>query len=56
MGVRKLIVLLAAITALAGLAPAGANAIGGVPGTRHWQPPPRTAAWQWQLQGKIDPD
>lgn len=46
-------VLLAA-AALA-LLPAGAGAIGGVPGTRHWQPPPRTAAWQWQLQGKIDP-
>ncbi|MGV1050056.1 MAG: endo alpha-1,4 polygalactosaminidase [Solirubrobacterales bacterium] len=37
------------------LAPAGAGAVGGVPGTRHWQPPPRTSAWQWQLQGKIDP-
>lgn len=46
-------VLLAA-AALA-LLPAGAGAIGGIPGTRHWQPPPRTAAWQWQLQGKIDP-
>lgn len=43
-----------AILLLALLAPA-AGAIGGVPGTRHWQPPPRTAAWQWQLQGKIDP-
>jgi hypothetical protein len=40
---------------LAALVPASAGAIGGVPGTRHWQPPPRTAAWQWQLQGKIDP-
>jgi hypothetical protein len=42
--------------AVAALLPAGAGAIGGVPGTRHWQPPPRTAAWQWQLQGKIDPN
>lgn len=35
--------------------PAAAAAIGGVPGSRHWQPPSTTAAWQWQLQGKIDP-
>ena len=35
---------------------ASASAIGGVPGTRHWRPPPRTNAWQWQLQGKIDHD
>jgi hypothetical protein len=21
----------------------------------HWRPAPRTAAWQWQLQGKLDP-
>lgn len=40
---------------LAALAPASASAISGVPGSRHWQPPPRTAAWQWQLQGKLDP-
>jgi hypothetical protein len=50
-------IFLVALLALAGPAlltpPAGA--IGGVPGSRHWQPPPRTAAWQWQLQGKIDP-
>jgi hypothetical protein len=49
--------VLAAVLALSGLAlsPSLAAAIGGVPGSRHWQPPPRTAAWQWQLQGKIDP-
>ncbi|MBA3865428.1 MAG: endo alpha-1,4 polygalactosaminidase [Solirubrobacterales bacterium] len=49
--------LAAAALALAvlALAPAAASAVGGVPGSRHWQPPPRTAAWQWQLQGKIDP-
>jgi hypothetical protein len=22
----------------------------------HWQPAPQTAAWQWQLQGRLDPD
>ena len=38
------------------LLPASGDAIGGVPGTRHWRPPPRTAAWQWQLQGKVDPN
>jgi hypothetical protein len=50
--------LLASALALAGAAllPSPAGAIGGLPGTRHWQPPPRTTAWQWQLQGKIDPD
>jgi hypothetical protein len=48
-----LAVLAALVAAL--LAPAGAGAIGGVPGTRHWRPPPSTAAWQWQLQGRIDP-
>jgi hypothetical protein len=42
-------------TLVLALLPAAATAVGGVPGTRHWQPPPRTAAWQWQLQGKIDP-
>lgn len=49
--------LAAAALALAGSAwaPPVAGAIGGVPGSRHWQPPPRTSAWQWQLQGKIDP-
>jgi hypothetical protein len=45
----------AVVSALAlSLVPASAGAIGGVPGSRHWQPSPRTAAWQWQLQGKID--
>jgi hypothetical protein len=45
------------VLVLAGLAllPVAAAAIGGLPGTRHWRPPPRTSAWQWQLQGKIDP-
>jgi hypothetical protein len=48
---------LATALALSGLPslPPLAAAIGGVPGGRHWQPPPRTAAWQWQLQGKVDP-
>jgi len=40
---------------LVALLPPAAGAIGGVPGGRHWQPPPRTSAWQWQLQGRIDP-
>jgi hypothetical protein len=40
-------ILLAALVATALLlAPAGAAA--------RWQPKPTTAAWQWQLQGKID--
>jgi hypothetical protein len=38
----------------AALAPATATALPGVPQTRHWQPPPTTSAWQWQLQGRID--
>jgi hypothetical protein len=48
---------LAALLAAGALAllPSAAGAISAVPGTRHWQPPPRTTAWQWQLQGKIDP-
>ena len=32
-----------------------AAAIAGVPGGTRWRPSPRTAAWQWQLQGKLDP-
>lgn len=51
----RLLRALVAALALTALLPAVAEAIGGVPGTRHWQPPPRTTAWQWQLQGKIDP-
>lgn len=48
---------LAALLAAGALAllPSAAGAISAVPGTRHWQPPPRTTAWQWQLQGTIDP-
>jgi hypothetical protein len=34
--------------------PAAAAALPGVAKTRHWRPPPTTAAWQWQLQGEID--
>ncbi|HET7444088.1 MAG TPA: endo alpha-1,4 polygalactosaminidase [Solirubrobacterales bacterium] len=49
---RALVTVLALLALLA-LLPAAAEAIGGAPG--HWQPPPRTAAWQWQLQGQIDP-
>ena len=44
---------------LAGFAATLALALGGfVPATAgaHWHPAPRTAAWQWQLQGKLDPD
>jgi hypothetical protein len=52
---RVSLVAAAAILALT-LLPASSGAIGGLPGSRHWQPPPRTAAWQWQLQGKIDPN
>lgn len=37
------------------LLPAAAGAIGAGSGTGHWRPAPRTAAWQWQLQGKLDP-
>jgi hypothetical protein len=39
---------------LLALLPAGASAIGGQSGSRRWRPPPRTAAWQWQLQGRLD--
>jgi hypothetical protein len=48
-----LLSLLAAALAVA-LAPAPAGALPGVPNTRHWHPPPSTAPWQWQLQGKLD--
>jgi hypothetical protein len=45
--------VLLALAALGLLAtPAGATAAAS--GRRHWQPRPRTAAWQWQLQGKLD--
>jgi hypothetical protein len=54
LAVRVAPVVILAVVALT-LLPATSGAIGGLPGTRHWRPPPRTAAWQWQLQGKIDP-
>lgn len=54
-GPRLGLLVAALLAAAALLVPPAARAIGGVPGTRHWHPPPRTAAWQWQLQGKIDP-
>jgi hypothetical protein len=44
--------LLAACAALLLLAPV-AGAVGGFPTKGHWHPAPRTAAWQWQLQGKF---
>jgi hypothetical protein len=46
-----------AILALTGAAcvAAPAAAIAAQPGAGHWQPSTRTAAWQWQLQGKLDP-
>jgi hypothetical protein len=47
-------VAFSAAFALALLAPRPAGALPGVGHTRHWRPPPRTAAWQWQLQGKLD--
>jgi hypothetical protein len=30
-----------------------AGAVGGLPQKGHWHPAPQTAAWQWQLQGKL---
>jgi hypothetical protein len=30
-----------------------ATAVGGFPHQGHWHPAPRTAAWQWQLQGQF---
>ncbi len=36
------------------LIPAGAGATAGASAGSHWQPAPSTAAWQWQLQGKLD--
>jgi hypothetical protein len=47
-----LVVGLASLAAML-LSAAAANA--SVPGGTHWRPSPRTAAWQWQLQGKLDP-
>jgi hypothetical protein len=34
---------------------AGAREVLPGPGHGHWRPSPRTGAWQWQLQGKLDP-
>jgi hypothetical protein len=54
--VTALIVL--ALAALAGCAGAGgesSEAAGAGSAPARWQPAPRTAAWQWQLQGKLDP-
>ncbi|HVS98922.1 MAG TPA: endo alpha-1,4 polygalactosaminidase [Solirubrobacterales bacterium] len=42
--------LLAVCAALLVLTPT-AGAVGGFPAKGHWHPAPRTAAWQWQLQG-----
>ena len=41
------------LLALAAL-PGCAGASDGEAATGHWTPLPRTAAWQWQLQGKLD--
>jgi hypothetical protein len=46
-----------ALAALAGCAGAG-HAAGGPTARRaadRWRPAPRTVAWQWQLQGRLDP-
>jgi hypothetical protein len=51
---RSAAIALATFAACA-LPPTSAAAPPALPGAGHWQPPPRTAAWQWQLQGKIDP-
>ena len=47
-----LLAVLTASAALLALAPT-AGAVGGFPTKGHWRPSPRTAAWQWQLQGKF---
>ena len=48
---KKLLVF-SVFLALLALAPA-AGAVGGLPTKGHWHPSPTTAAWQWQLQGKL---
>jgi hypothetical protein len=53
--VRQVLAALFAVLA-ATLSPASAAALAApapAPAS-HWQPPPTTAAWQWQLQGRID--
>jgi hypothetical protein len=35
---------------------AGARGVLSGSGDGHWRPSPRTSAWQWQLQGKLDPN
>lgn len=40
----------AVVLVLLALCPPPAGAVAG----GHWRPAPRTAAWQWQLQGKLD--
>jgi hypothetical protein len=49
---KLLVPLLAACAALLAPAP-GASAVGGFPTKGHWRPGPQMAAWQWQLQGKL---
>jgi hypothetical protein len=49
---KRLLPLFGACVALVALAPA-AGAVGGFPHKGHWEPEPQTAAWQWQLQGKL---
>jgi hypothetical protein len=47
--------LMGAMLAAALALPAGSAAeSAGAPVPGHWEPTPTTAAWQWQLQGKID--
>jgi hypothetical protein len=48
--------LLTAALLLPAIAPAQASPRGGEPlrGGERWRPAPRTAAWQWQLQGRLD--
>ncbi len=49
---RPLLTLVVAAAALLVMAPA-AGGVGGLPTKGHWHPRPTTAAWQWQLQGKL---
>jgi hypothetical protein len=43
-----------AIVAAAGIPGVSGADSPGIPVLGHWEPTPRTAAWQWQLQGKVD--
>jgi hypothetical protein len=56
-GAAATALIVLALVALPGCAGASGDSSAGAgasSGAARWQPPPRTAAWQWQLQGRLD--